>query len=456
MTQSPTDTHNTSPGFSSSTRYPSAQQDSLFHQLVTAHSSVLSPFLYSSAETSAWPAVILDGGGGSYLAPHIPQSPPSPLWSAHCLLSDTGRTAIRSLHRTYLDAGADIITAVSYQAWQAGFQRVAGCSEVEAEALMRASVELAVGVRDEWWDEAGSTHHAGRQRPLVAASIGCYGALMNGGQEYTGDYGGVTTAEVERVQRRRIEAVCAVEGVDVLLLETMANMDEVRALLASTLPDVCPHLPVIVSLSATDASRMRDGTPLREAFDFILQHTRTTGTQVDSESTDGATDGQCSIVAFGVNCCAAQYGRDIMQLAKSAVLEHYQSLHTQSPTTTSALSDPSLPLPTFYPNSGEQYDAESGTFYGERQLQCEGGGVELTALVVGWYEAGARVLGGCCRTDERYIRHVRDVIINRQQQDAADGTGTHTHSALGRHSAESAQRLQQSSVFSVGHTDCIR
>ena len=403
------------PNTSSSASHSSADQNSLFHQLVSTHSSVLSPFLYSSAETSAWPAVILDGGGGSYLAPHIPQSPPSPLWSAHCLLTDTGRDAVRSLHRMYLDAGADLITTVSYQAWQAGFQRMTGCTESEADALMRVGVELAVQVRDEWWAEASSAHHKGRQRPLVAASIGCYGALMNGGEEYTGAYGSMTTAEVEHIQRRRIAAVCAVERVDVVLLETMANMDEVQALLTSTLPAVCPLLPVIVSLSAADATRMRDGTPLREAFDFILRHTRTSEPQADGLSTDGTADGECNIVAFGVNCCAPQYGHDIMQLAKAAVLDHYHSLHTHPPhNSTTPSSQPSLPLPIFYPNSGEQYSAEQGRFHGMRQLDDSSDTSELTALIVSWYEGGARVLGGCCRTDDRYIRHVRDVIIRRQ------------------------------------------
>ena len=393
----------------------SAEQDSVFHQLVSSHSSVLSPFLYSSAETSAWPAVILDGGLGCHLSAHMPQSPPSPLWSAHCVLTETGRDAIRSLHRRYLDAGADILSTVSYQAYQAGFQEVTGCSEAEADALMRVSVELAVEVRDQWWAEAGSSHQKGRQRPLVAASLGCYGALMHGGEEYTGDYCGVTTAEVERVHRRRIEAVCAVQGVDVLLLETMANMDEVRTLITSTIPSLCSLLPVIVSLSAADASYMRDSTPLRDAFDFILKSARTHTAQADATA-----DGKCNIVAFGVNCCAPQNGRDIMQLAKSAILDHYHSLHTQTSSDTKPSSYPSLPLPIFYPNSGGHYDAVDGRFHGERQLDESTELSELTALVVSWYEAGARVVGGCCLTDDRYVRHVRDVIINRQREDGTD------------------------------------
>ena len=90
------------------------------------------------------------------------------------------------LHRDYLDAGADVITAVSYQASLAAFQRELLVDGQEALRLMRLTVELAVQARDDWWRDNG--HHQRRQRPLVAASIGCYGACMGGGQEYTGDY----------------------------------------------------------------------------------------------------------------------------------------------------------------------------------------------------------------------------------------------------------------------------
>ena len=400
---------------SSSSYPPPADRDSLFHRLVSTHDSVLTPFLYSSAETSAWPSIILDGGGGSYLAPHIPQSPPSPLWSAHCVLTETGRQAVRSLHRMYLDAGADIISAVSYQAWQASFQKVTRCSDDEAEALMRLSVEVAVAARDEWWAEFESAHHEGRQRPLVAASIGCYGALLNGGQEYTGDYGGVSTAEVESIQRRRIAAVCAVEGVDVLLLETMANMDEVRALLTSTLPGVCPRLPVIVSLSAADAGHMRDGTPLREAFDFILLHARTSTVHADDGQLEATAVRGCAVVALGVNCCAPQLGCEVMQLAQTAILDHYHALLASHSISAAPSPPPCMPLPILYPNSGELWDAQRGCFHGERQLGGAHHASELTALIVGWYKAGARIVGGCCRTDDRYVRHVRDVLINRQR-----------------------------------------
>jgi S-methylmethionine-dependent homocysteine/selenocysteine methylase len=183
-----------------------AQSDpnSAYLEVLSAHSSILSCFLYSSAETGGWPVVILDGAGGTELERRQgPQLLSSPLWSARCVATDAGRMQVRQLHRDYLDAGADIITAISYQASVEEFQRVLMVDRAEALRLMRLTVELAVEARDDWWRD--DSHHKHRQRPLVAASIGCYGACMAGGQEYTGDYELTTQHDVEQFQRHRIQ-----------------------------------------------------------------------------------------------------------------------------------------------------------------------------------------------------------------------------------------------------------
>ncbi len=57
-----------------------------------------------------------------------------------------GRRAISEIHKAYLDAGADIITAVSYQASYEGFQE-AGFDDATAETYMQDSVRIATKVR---------------------------------------------------------------------------------------------------------------------------------------------------------------------------------------------------------------------------------------------------------------------------------------------------------------------
>lgn len=52
------------------------------------------------------------------------------------------------------------------------------------------TLRLHAKARDEWWASIGGDENGrGRRRPLVAASVGPYGASLANGSEYTGDYG---------------------------------------------------------------------------------------------------------------------------------------------------------------------------------------------------------------------------------------------------------------------------
>jgi homocysteine S-methyltransferase len=55
-----------------------------------------------------------------------------------------------------------------------------------------------------------------------------------------------------------------------------------------------------------------------------------------------------------------------------------------------------------YPNSGERYDASSKQWSGEAGAWQLGGDVHL------WYERGARLIGGCCRTGPDDIRRLTE------------------------------------------------
>ena len=93
------------------------------------------------------------------------------LWSARVLLEHPD--AIRQVHLDFLSAGSDCITTSTYQATIPGFIN-RGLSHERAVALLRQSVRLATEVRDEFWSIPAN--RIGRQKPLVAASIGPFGA----------------------------------------------------------------------------------------------------------------------------------------------------------------------------------------------------------------------------------------------------------------------------------------
>ena len=68
----------------------------------------------------------------------------------------------------------------------------------------------------------------GRQKPLVAASVGPYGAYLTGGAEYTGDYG-LTLQQLMDFHAPRLE-VLANSGAELLACETVPSLLEIEAL----------------------------------------------------------------------------------------------------------------------------------------------------------------------------------------------------------------------------------
>src|SRR6202790_1478536 len=131
---------------------------------------------------AARPVVILDGA----LATELERRGADlfdPLWSAKTLIEQPG--LIRAVHLDYFKAGADVATTATYQATFEGFQR-RGLDREAAAQLMRGAVRLALEAREEFW--AVPANREGRLRPLVAASIGPYGAMLADGSEYRGHH----------------------------------------------------------------------------------------------------------------------------------------------------------------------------------------------------------------------------------------------------------------------------
>jgi homocysteine S-methyltransferase len=176
----------------------------------------LAPFLAGGG------SLVLDGG----LATELEKAGldlDHPLWSARVLFE--APAAIAAVHRAYLRAGADCITTASYQASQPGFVR-AGRSAIEAANLLRLSVQLACEARAAFW--ADPRHHAGRREPLVAASIGPYGAYLANGAEYTGAYD-LDEQGLLEFHRERFHLLAETEA-DLFACETIPSAEEARAL----------------------------------------------------------------------------------------------------------------------------------------------------------------------------------------------------------------------------------
>jgi homocysteine S-methyltransferase len=269
-----------------------------------------------------------------------------PLWSAKMLIERPDM--IRQLHYDYFQAGADVATTASYQATFAGFAR-RGLSARQAEDLLILSVRLAQEARDEFWSE--QRHRVGRLRPLVAASVGCYGASLHDGCEYRGDYG-LTVRQLIDFHRDRLD-VLAHSGAEVLACETIPCRVEAEALVA--LLEHYPQLPAWLSFSCRDDRHVCHGESLVDCV-ASAEHT-------------------VNIVAVGVNCTPPRY---ISGLLKSI------AGHTEK-------------LLLAYPNSGESWDAARHCWTDTAETS------DWTRLARQWHSDGARLIGGCCRTSPETI-----------------------------------------------------
>lgn len=281
------------------------------------------------------------------------------LWSAKVLKENP--QLIREVHMDYFRAGADVAITASYQATIPGFV-AKGYSEEEARKLIRKSVELAKEARDEFWSEYTGTGTcteacgcAGedreqeglrRSKPLVAASIGPYGAYLADGSEYRGNYG-VSVEFLKDFHRERLNLLLEQEP-DLLACETLPNLDEAKAIME--LIQEHPSVYAWFSFSCKDGMHISDGTEISQCAAYLSQFPQ--------------------VVAVGLNCTAPEHVSSLIRTLKEA---------SEKPV-------------IIYPNSGEIYDpvhkvwhpGAPGTAFGDR--------------VKTWAEDGAKLIGGCCRT----------------------------------------------------------
>lgn len=285
----------------------------------------------------------------------------SDLWSARMLVEEP--EAIRGVHYDYLEAGADCITTASYQATVEGFMK-AGISEEEACSLILRSVTLAEEARDRFLKS--DTHDsATRLRPLIAGSVGPYGAMLADGSEYRGDYG-VSDEVLLSFHEPRWE-ILSNSAVDLMALETIPSYREAEVLLNLLIR--LPETFAWISFSCRDGERINDGTPIRECASLFA----------DCEQ----------IVAIGVNCTAPKYISSLIREVRLGAPDKHIIV---------------------YPNSGELYDAESKSWGGGSEAAVKGFDTGR------WYEQGARLIGGCCRIRPEHIHEMHDSFTSLRKK----------------------------------------
>lgn len=263
--------------------------------------------------------IVLDGPVGTRLeAMGVPT--PAPLWTAAAIRTAPDRIA--ALHREYAAAGATVHTAATFRTTR----RAAGAGWRE---LAREAVDLARGAVPAGHRVAGS----------IAPLEDCWHP-----ERSPADPGPEHRALAEHL------AAC---GVDLLLVETFANVGEAAAAVVAA---ACTGLPVWIALTAGPGADLLDPDAMR--------------------------DGAIRAIAAGaeavlVNCTpATATGRYVR-----------------------ALADLGVPFGA-YANAGPA-DHRLGD-------GVPGGADRYASLVDEWIAAGASIVGGCCGTGAEHIARVAD------------------------------------------------
>ncbi|KAK4355505.1 hypothetical protein RND71_024476 [Anisodus tanguticus] len=363
---------------------------------------------------------VIDGGFATELERHGADLN-DPLWSAKCLFTDPH--LVRAVHLDYLEAGADIILSSSYQvqllsfatilplsismhdwlhmdasqalsislrlvSWflifgQATIQgfKAKGYSTEESESFIKRSVEIACEARDVYYSrccESSSDHSTDgkvlKKSPiLVAASVGSYGAYLADGSEYSGEYGDAIDLNFLKDFHRRRVQLLADSGADIIAFETVPNKLEAQLLapvqaFVELLKEEDIKTPAWLSFNSKDGINVVSGDSLSEC---------------------AAIGESCEeVLAVGINCTPPRFILDLILSIKQVTTK------------------PIL----VYPNSGESYDGIRKEWVSNTGITDE----DFVPCVNKWCEAGASLVGGCCRTTPNTIRAIQNALSGRR------------------------------------------
>ena len=268
------------------------------------------------------------------------------LWSAKALFERPD--LVREVHLDYLRAGADVVTSASYQATVEGFMKRVFSKE-EAAALIQKSIQLAKEARDLYLAEREGNGRV----PFVAASVGPYGAYLADGSEYRGDYG-IDEDALVAFHAERL-ALLAEEKPDLLACETLPCLVEARAIVRALRQEDI-RIPAWFSFSCRNGAEISDGMEIAVCARWL--------------------DTVSEAAAIGLYCTAPQYVESLVGEIRRETTK---------------------PI-VVYPNSGETYDASDKSWHGAAE--------DFGTIARCWLTAGARLIGGCCRTTPREIAEI--------------------------------------------------
>jgi len=242
---------------------------------------------------------------------------------------------IRDVHQDYLRAGAQILETNTYGANR---KRLAGFGFAEKlRQINQAGVRIAKEVAQ---DQA-----------FVAGAVGPLGVRLE-------PLGPVSFAEARDLFREQV-AVLVEAGVDLIILETFRDLDELREAVLAVREAAGREMPLVAQVAIEDDGTLEDGT---SAANIALALT------------------QWPVDVIGLNCSSGP----------RALLE---AIEAMAPHTTKPLS--------VMPNAGLPVTVEGRNLY-----LCSP--EYMAQYSRRFLEAGAKIVGGCCGTTAAHIREIRN------------------------------------------------
>lgn len=276
--------------------------------------------------------MVADGAMGTMLqAAGLPPGTPPEGW----LLENP--EAVIGVHRAYIEAGADLILTCTFGATKPRLER-SGLGDRVGE-INRRAVEVA--------------REAAGGEVFVAGDIGPVG-------EFLAPLGELSYEDAVEVFAQQAGALVEA-GVDVLYVETMAALDEVKA-------------------AVEGALRAGQGTPVTATLSFD-SHGRTNMGVRPEEAAEALLD--LGVSGFGANCGAT------LDMTLGAV----ETMHEVAP---------EVPL-IVKPNAGKPRLVEDDVVY-------DAAPEDMAAYARKFVDLGAKVVGGCCGSTPEHIAAIARVV----------------------------------------------
>lgn len=247
--------------------------------------------------------------------------------------------AVQELHQKYLEAGADLILTTTFGGTRIRLARENLGDQVSE--INRRAAKLA--------------RAAAGEKALVAGDMGPTGQLL-------APYGTLTAEEAEAAFAEQAQALVE-GGVDLILIETMGSLEEIKAALAAVRK--VTEVPVLASMSFDTRGRTMMGVkPETAALELAT-----------------LADG------IGANC-----GRTLTE-----TLDAVQKMHAAAPQAL-LLAKPNAGLPHI--EGGQAVYDVAPEVMGEYALK--------------FIDSGVRIIGGCCGSTPEHIRAIATAIRSNQ------------------------------------------